>query len=81
MIKKYDNNYIDLSKVCAVTKIMRTSSDKYCSTVKFTVCVAGITIDFIDNQKDKERLSALRERIVKDWMEVKNDKRRSTKKS
>ena len=65
MIKKYDDNYIDLSKVLAVGKI-----EKYDKTY-----TCDIYIDkqiFILSDTDKERLSALRERLVKDWMAVKN---------
>ena len=77
MIKKYDDNYIDLSKVDAVTsiryKVTRdriNGHDFYC----FLLFMNGETLLFKD--ENKQRLSALRERLIKDWMEVRDDESR-----
>jgi len=71
MIKKYDDNYIELDAVIVVTAISDTYYDgmneRYMSQ---TVLNGGASIGFKDN--DKDRLLALRERFVNDWMEAKN---------
>ena len=73
MIKKYDDNYIDLSKVDVVTKIYIDRSRPAGLTVFYCFDV-GLTnkMTLVLKDDDKERLSALRERLVKDWMEVKD---------
>ena len=65
MIKKYDDNYIDLSKVAAVGNI-----EEYYGTCAFAIIISGQMIHISDT--NKERLDALRERLVKDWKEVEN---------
>ena len=65
-IKKYDDNYIDLSKVDMVSKIHKGDVG-----VQFIVLFhSGVTIEFEHTIDNKQRLSTLRERLVKDWMEV-----------
>ncbi len=75
MIKKYDDNYINLEKVDAVTRIRYkvtndrvNGADFYC----FLLYVNGETLLIKD--ENEKRLSALRERLVKDWMEVRNER-------
>ena len=71
MIKKYDDNYIELDAVIVVTAISDTYYDGMNERYMFlAVLSGGASIGFKDN--DKERLQALRERIVKDWMESQN---------
>ncbi len=67
MIKKYDDNYIDISKVSAVTKIriIPLDGNNWCV---FEVYIDGKKIEFEDS--DYQRLVSLRDRILKDWMEV-----------
>ncbi len=70
MIKKYNDNYIDLDAVIVVTAISDTYYDGLNERYMFqAVLSGGASIGFKDN--DKERLQALRDRIVKDWMEAK----------
>ena len=67
MIKKYDDNYIDLSKVAAVSNINEVGFAYW-----FTVYLPGKPMSFSDT--NKQRLSTLRERLIKDWMEVRSGK-------
>jgi len=75
MIKKYNDNYIELDAVIVVTAISDTYYDGMNERYMFqAVLSGGASIGFKDN--DKERLQALRERIVKDWMEAKLSKKK-----
>ncbi len=78
MIKKYDDNYIDLSKVCAITKITQDygySYDGQDGQYGFVVYMQNNKISFTDDgENGLERLSSLRERLVKDWKEVRNER-------
>ncbi len=63
MIKKYDDNYINLKKINAVTKIrvVPVDDDNWCV---FEVYLEGKKIEFED--PDYQRLSSLRDRLIKD---------------
>ncbi|NPA64476.1 MAG: hypothetical protein GXO16_05835 [Epsilonproteobacteria bacterium] len=69
MIKKYDDNYIKLESIDAVTKIDIIPEDGF-SLSAFDVIVGNKIIHFED--QDYGRIRALRERLIKDWMEVAN---------
>ncbi len=69
MIKKYDDNYINLSSIDSITKIEECFMPKE-ERWYFTIHIKGNYIEIKDD--DKMRLQLLRDRIVKDWMEVRN---------
>ncbi|BAF69555.1 hypothetical protein [Nitratiruptor sp. SB155-2] len=69
MIKKYDDNYIDLSRIDAVTKMYKSQFNnvQYWS---FVVILNGKKIEFEDY--DEERIQILRDKIVNDWIRITN---------
>ncbi|WP_281952000.1 hypothetical protein [Nitrosophilus kaiyonis] len=69
MIKKYDDNYINLNSISAVTKIYKFKLDnvQYWS---FDVILNGKKIEFEDY--DEIRIQILREKIINDWIRITN---------
>lgn len=71
MIKKYDDNYIDISSIDAVTAIDDTFYTNDNGRYVFLVVLNGFSVKFKNN--DINKIQSLRERIVKDWIEYYED--------
>jgi len=71
MIKKYDDNYIYITEITAITRIREAVPNR--SIYEFYIHLIGCSVYFEDG--NRKRLERLREKIVKDWMEVANDKK------
>lgn len=71
MIKRYDDHYIDLEAVIAVTAIDDSYYDGLGERFSFQVfLIGGAALSFKNNNKD--RLLALRADLVRDWLLVKS---------
>lgn len=73
MVRKYDDNYIDLGAINAVTSIEDTYYTQGNGRYVFLVVLNGFSIEFKNNSIKK--IEALRDRLVNDWIEyIKNQK-------
>lgn len=71
MIKKYEDNYIDLLKIDVISAIKETLINGV-TGYAFDVLVNGYKITF--HSDNCSNLPVLREKILKDWIKSKGDK-------
>ena len=67
MVKKYDDNYIDLGAIDAVTAIDDTFYTNDNGRYVFLVVLNGYSVKFKNN--DIKKIDSLRDRLVNDWIE------------
>ena len=71
MVKKYNDVYFDLDKIFYISEIYYVDWIGEKGIHKFAVGINNIQYEFSD--KDEKRLANLREKILKDWLKVKNE--------